>query len=393
MSRPLPRISLSDLSLAAVNRERFRDVVTQAAADDRISCRVKTTESGYSDLRLAIELLPETSSCFEFTNQYLSATRHEWPETQVYAVNQPVYVLPNSGVVITEAGQIISETIYPSSGDQSEERIIGADLTEETWSRFLSECETLADRWWTPLLPRWSNVYFHAVTEGLVQQSIYRGLGVEESLSYFAPATLTGSQTLIASKAREACHLTGAPLVKAPRLVICDDLYQHAIMGPSFNCFADETHLNSVRASQNPSHRHIYVSRRLAETRRMRNEAALIEALAALGFHIVEAEQLSFDEQLDLFSQAKVIMGPHGAGLVNAAFASPDCILFELRPLNRAGESPYWGASYRKLASVRKMPYFSHVSENEYGMDDWDADIATILKVATIAIHERRRPF
>ena len=75
----------------------------------------------------------------------------------------------------------------------------------------------------------------------------------------------------------------------------------------------------------------IYVSRRgLCSWREMRNEAEVEAALGRLGFTVVRPQELSFDEQVATFAGARVVVGPHGAGLTNAAFAPSGCLVVDL---------------------------------------------------------------
>ena len=55
------------------------------------------------------------------------------------------------------------------------------------------------------------------------------------------------------------------------------------------------------------------------------------ELIKSYGFKIVRAEEYSFEEQIQLFNSAKVIMGPHGGGLTNMIFAN-DPLIIELFP-------------------------------------------------------------
>ena len=75
--------------------------------------------------------------------------------------------------------------------------------------------------------------------------------------------------------------------------------------------------------------RRLYVTRRLARCGRFTNEQELEPILLDHGFEIIEAERLSFIEQVRLFSQAEVVTGPHGAGLTNILFAE-SCKVLEL---------------------------------------------------------------
>lgn len=63
----------------------------------------------------------------------------------------------------------------------------------------------------------------------------------------------------------------------------------------------------------------IWVTRSGA-TRPLVNEAELEPLLEEFGFRIVESRDLSFEDQVDLFSRARVVAGAHGAGLHNHIF-------------------------------------------------------------------------
>ena len=73
----------------------------------------------------------------------------------------------------------------------------------------------------------------------------------------------------------------------------------------------------------------IYVSR--SKSRRpLANEDELEALLANAGFAIVHLEELPWIDQITLFQNARVIVGPHGAGLANLVFANPGSTVVEL---------------------------------------------------------------
>ena len=65
----------------------------------------------------------------------------------------------------------------------------------------------------------------------------------------------------------------------------------------------------------------IYVSRRRARWRRVRNEEAVCALLVRYGFQIVDLEDLSFRQQVEFFHRAEIVVGPHGAGLNTILFS------------------------------------------------------------------------
>ena len=77
----------------------------------------------------------------------------------------------------------------------------------------------------------------------------------------------------------------------------------------------------------------LYVSRAKASRRRLVNERYFIAHLKQkYDITFIYAEELSFTEQVRLFSSHKIIISPHGAGLTNMLFANPETILIELMP-------------------------------------------------------------
>jgi len=63
-------------------------------------------------------------------------------------------------------------------------------------------------------------------------------------------------------------------------------------------------------------------------------EDTLEEKLMTLGFKIIYCENISFEEQISLFSMARLIVAPHGAGLSNMVWADSPCKVVEIFPSN-----------------------------------------------------------
>jgi len=60
-----------------------------------------------------------------------------------------------------------------------------------------------------------------------------------------------------------------------------------------------------------------YISRQGARARAVGNEDALLPILDRYGIEVLRSEEYSFAAQVEMFSQARLIVGPHGAGLAN----------------------------------------------------------------------------
>lgn len=79
--------------------------------------------------------------------------------------------------------------------------------------------------------------------------------------------------------------------------------------------------------------RRVYISRAKAKTRRVLNEQELLPLLDRYGFEVVRAEELTYQQQVQLFYEAEAVVAPHGAGLTNLLF-SEQCQVLEFHPAN-----------------------------------------------------------
>lgn len=97
--------------------------------------------------------------------------------------------------------------------------------------------------------------------------------------------------------------------------------------------------------------RRIYIERS-APTRQLTNAAEVRNWFIERGWEVVDPGELSLDEQIALFGEARAIVGTHGAGLTNLLWASPDTRVLEFMPSRRrngcyAGISAIKGFSHQ----------------------------------------------
>ncbi|MGV1869099.1 glycosyltransferase family 61 protein [Agrobacterium rosae] len=105
--------------------------------------------------------------------------------------------------------------------------------------------------------------------------------------------------------------------------------------------------------------RRIYVSRSKARARHILNEKEIIPILDRFGFETVHCEDLSFAEQVKIFSQASIIIGPHGAGLTNMMFMQCGAAVLEIHPHNTTVNNCYFA-----MASAFHHRYFYMLPDN-----------------------------
>jgi capsular polysaccharide biosynthesis protein len=99
---------------------------------------------------------------------------------------------------------------------------------------------------------------------------------------------------------------------------------------------------------------YIYVSRRgLDSFRTMSNEEDVELAMSRLGFAVIHPDELTFDQQVTYFARARVVAGPHGAGLNNAMFAPAECLVVDIFPDTW---SPVWVLHETQLFGHHYLP-------------------------------------
>ena len=112
----------------------------------------------------------------------------------------------------------------------------------------------------------------------------------------------------------------------------------------------------------------VFVSRRQALARRIANEEEVMRVLAPLGFAACALEEMSFADQVRLFAQAEVIVAPHGAGLMNLAFAE--------RPVVVELFGRHIQPSFSELARGFGFRYgFMECPAPRGDLRSWDADL------------------
>jgi hypothetical protein len=105
----------------------------------------------------------------------------------------------------------------------------------------------------------------------------------------------------------------------------------------------------------------IYISRTLPSARVIANEEELLPGLLEMGFQVCRLENMTFEEQVRLFRNAEVVVGPHGAGFTNLIFSKPGTRVVEI--LTKGHERRcYWtlsaelGHEYRFYLGTPKFP-------------------------------------
>lgn len=135
--------------------------------------------------------------------------------------------------------------------------------------------------------------------------------------------------------------------------------------------------------------RNVYVARRPCDARFVVNEAEVLAVLKPWNFEKFYLEDLSVQQQIQLFQQADFIIGPHGAGLVNTTFCNPGTRVIEIGTPARASALFYYIAFQRGLTycnfygqAVRRRDDESHIRVAPDQLADCVAELLAIRSIA-----------
>lgn len=202
----------------------------------------------------------------------------------------------------------------------------------------------------------WSNGYFHWLTDALTRLYVMR-----DRLDEFLLLLPSDYATLDFVRSALKCFgVKNVEFIRHDEVLLCRRLFMPTHTAPSghysdvliggvrnelLRTFGDSTYTGNGER--------VYISRLRARKRRIVNEAAVTELLASLGFQIVYAEELTFEQQVKLCSKTRYLVSNHGAGLTNMLFMPEGAALLELRHQTDATNNCYF-----TLASAIGLNYF-----------------------------------
>lgn len=127
-----------------------------------------------------------------------------------------------------------------------------------------------------------------------------------------------------------------------------------------------------------PVNRRVYISRRKSDRgRHVVNEAELVALLGSYGIEESVMEDLSLHEQLEIMSNASLLVGPHGAGMVHVLFMPPRSTVVELFSPHYV---PAANAAAMKLLQHHYFPIIPPKENYKYGEEIY-ADLEKVKEV------------
>lgn len=296
----------------------------QAYAESRRDSSASYTElyPEHDVVRKLPIFVPTNGDSHTIRSEFLHAKRGTYPAAGV-GVIEGGRVLTDRGTIIAPPDQFIAdvsdawtsgnEIIYPIFMSS---RLPRVTTTDETVAVLSSHCSwSNYGHWLGDTLPRLhllekSGIHYDKIVVPYLfpyQREALDLLGVDRSKMIVDPT--------LHLEARRLVIPTFPGLYGLPARWACD--------------YLRERFLPSAQPSAGP--RRIFISRnKPGATRRLLNEDALYEALRHFGVERVFTEDLTFAEEVSLFNNVEIVIGPCGAGMVNLMFCRPGTAVIEI---------------------------------------------------------------
>lgn len=141
---------------------------------------------------------------------------------------------------------------------------------------------------------------------------------------------------------------------------------------------------NTYDSTMSKKYERIYITRKNAKLRRLINEEEIWPILNENRFHILEMENLKWEDQVNILRHCKILVGVHGAGLTNMIWMPKESKILEIR----VKKTHFYNNCYWKLSNALSHDYYYLLCEsagnhNDKGDDDLlinTLSIETILK-------------
>ncbi len=209
------------------------------------------------------------------------------------------------------------------------------------------------------------NGYYHFIIELLLRWWIFRQSGLEADYYVFSTKMPFQQQalSLLGIRRDQLLAAEEGTVIQADCLICPSlvnnfelshlrgyELYNKRYM-PRWSGSAYAFLRESNGIGKKETGRLIYISRNHSARRRILNEEALLPILTRFGFETCYLEAMNLREQAELFAGARMVVAPHGAGLVNLVWSRAGTGVLELYP------EFYHDPSFRLLAATMHLDY------------------------------------
>ncbi len=132
-------------------------------------------------------------------------------------------------------------------------------------------------------------------------------------------------------------------IIQDKEYILADEVFFCQKMPNQKDQFTGLLELLGIPDADKNKNRKVYVSRSPARIRFIKNNKEIEKIAAKYGFEIIDCDNLSFSDQVALFSECSHVIGIHGAGLTNIVWRkNAPLTLLELFPGNYIHPGYFW---------------------------------------------------
>ena len=265
----------------------------------------------------------------------LQAQEYTIPSPYIFELNN-IYLVGKYAIGLTPQGEFIRETSFPyyidniafHTADSLSLRVLTSYYVSPASQELPIACS---------LINSWNNNYFHWIVDTLTKLEGVRyyenktGLKVPLIIPTYPTKWQIESLRYLGYK-QEDLILWNSQKTLVRKLIVPSFRKQYKTEGIYNGYDSPQACLWVAQKikqyvwencnSSNDVHPYIYISRHKAVGRQILNEAELNTCLQKYNFRRYTLEDLTLADQINLFSQAKFIIAPHGAGLTNMIFST-----------------------------------------------------------------------
>jgi hypothetical protein len=221
--------------------------------------------------------------------------------------------------------------------------------------------------------------FYHWMAQ--VMPAIVHSERLRISFAYAVPVLgswMRRSFELVADAAREVVEIPRDRTLRADRIAYATTLSASNIVPLALRNRVAEILKSKLGLVGSIPYRKLYISRADVRRRPLLNGAELDRFFAEAGFEVITPGTLPLDDQVRLFHEAALVVGPHGGGLTNVMFCQPGAVVYELL------QSDYGNPCMATLARANGTRYVFDFFPSTDGLGKktagWAIDLSTVEK-------------
>ena len=226
----------------------------------------------------------------------------------------------------------------------------------------------------------YSNNYFHFIMDGLLKLVIVFSLpqSVISNLTFIISSRQDLKKwqkdylNILGIDLEQCLFVEQEPIRVKKLLIVSPRRFQFYYSIDVVRKFSQLMLENLGYSNRNPEE-YVYISRSSSKTRHVENEQELIDRLSQFGFRLYTLENMSVAEQVRLFTKAKVIIAPHGAGLTNMIYCK------QPKVIEIFGEDNYNQGFFMTLCLGLGGKYTAIVASKIYANGNLEVDIESVV--------------